>query len=63
MQFESVTDRSVTVLWSGPEDQNGELTGYTLRWMVQGQPSTRLERNVTAEVTRLEVTDLQVGGW
>ena len=68
MRFESVTDRSVTVLWSPPEHHNGLLTGYTLRRMVQGQEHTLVEQNVTAEVTRLEVDNLRVssrgdGGW
>ena len=66
MQFESVTDRSVTVLWAPPEQQNGVLTGYSLRWTVDGSPETLVERNVTAEVTRLQVDHLQVrpeGTW
>ncbi|XP_043206047.1 protein sidekick-like, partial [Amphibalanus amphitrite] len=59
MQFESVTDRSVTVLWTPPEERNGILTGYSLSWTVEGRPEETDQRNVSAEINRLEVNDLQ----
>ncbi|ROT77317.1 hypothetical protein C7M84_004018 [Penaeus vannamei] len=71
LKFEDISDRSVRVLWSEPEQSNGILKGYTLTYMVKDTPSTKVIQNFTADVTTHLITDLsattfytfEVYGW
>lgn len=60
LKFEDISDRSVRVLWSEPEQSNGILKGYTLTYMVKDTPSTKVIQNFTADVTTHLITDLSV---
>ncbi|XP_047493701.1 protein sidekick-like isoform X3 [Penaeus chinensis] len=71
LKFEDISDRSVRVIWSEPEQSNGILKGYTLTYMVKDTPSTKVVQNFTADVTTHLITDLsattfytfEVYGW
>jgi protein sidekick len=47
LRFEEITDRGVRVLWDIPENPNGIILGYTVRYMVKDMIHTLVERNLT----------------
>ena len=60
VKFENISDRSVTVLWLPPKNHNGILKGYTLEYMVKDSPLTRVQQNLTSDVTSFFIDDLSV---
>ena len=60
LKFEDISDRSVRVLWSEPDQSNGVLKGYTLTYMVKDSPHTKIVKNLTADVSTYTVTELTV---
>ena len=60
VKFENISDRSVTVLWSAPKQQNGILKGYTLEFMVKDSPHTRIIHNLTADTSSFFIDKLSV---
>ena len=50
LRFEDITDRGVRVLWDTPDNPNGIILGYTLRYMVKDMLHTLVERNLTEDV-------------
>ena len=47
LRFEDITDRGVRVLWDPPENPNGIILGYTVRYMVKDMIHTLVEKNLT----------------
>ena len=60
LRFDEIKDRSVRVSWSPPEKINGILSAYTVRWSVKDMPHTGKVKNVSADITSLLVSSLQV---
>ncbi|KAG7208959.1 hypothetical protein KM043_015128 [Ampulex compressa] len=59
LQFDDISDRSLTVKWGPPKEINGVLTCYQLKYMIKDLPeSTRVE-NFTADVLFTKVEHLQ----
>ena len=59
LKFEDITDRGVKVLWEKPENPNGIILGYTVRYMVKEQIHTLMEKNLTTEETDFYLTQLK----
>ncbi|XP_064477865.1 protein sidekick-like isoform X1 [Ornithodoros turicata] len=59
LKFEDILDVSTVVLWAPPEEVNGVLLGYTLRYWIRDNPDSTIVRNVTADVTREYVGGLK----
>lgn len=59
MQFDQISDRSVTVSWSQPKQVNGILTGYQVIYQVKDKPETVKLQNLTSDETNLKVDQLQ----
>lgn len=49
LRFEDITDRGVRVLWEVPEEPNGIILGYTVRYMVKDMLHTLVEKNLTSD--------------
>ena len=62
LRFQDISDRSVRVSWSAPEQENGVLLGYSVSWSVKDMPHTLKVKNISADQTDLLVTSLQVLG-
>ena len=60
LRFEDITDRAVTVIWSPPNDTNGILTGYTLRYMKKDDLDTRITRNYSTDILSVRIQHLTV---
>lgn len=58
LQFDNVSDRAVTVLWTPPKNTNGILTGYQVRFQIKDRLDTLKVVNRTAEENSLKVTHL-----
>lgn len=63
LKFDDILDVSVKVLWTPPEDTNGILLGYTLRYWTKEDPASALLRNLTADVTETLVKGLRPVTW
>ncbi|KAL0272261.1 UNVERIFIED_CONTAM: hypothetical protein PYX00_005306 [Menopon gallinae] len=59
LQFTDISDRSVKVQWTPPEQTNGILRGYTLMYMMKDKPETTKVLNFTSEVHSYNVEQLQ----
>lgn len=59
LQFDSVSDRAVTISWLPPKHINGVLTGYQIVYQIKDQPDTSRVQNLTRDTTLLKVKDLQ----
>jgi hypothetical protein len=57
-----VSDRSVLVRWSPPDQQNGILTGYSVAYRRRDMPREQphLVANLTADVTSYRINNLTV---
>jgi protein sidekick len=58
MQFTGVSDRELTLKWSEPNDKNGILTGYQVKYKVKDSNDVKVA-NLTAQQTELHVTQLK----
>lgn len=59
LQFDEISDRSVTVLWSPPKQINGILKGYQVVYQVKDKPDTIRIQNLTADTTSITINHLQ----
>ena len=59
LKFEDITDRGVRVRWQPPQDENGIILGYTVRYMVKDMLHTLMERNLTETETSFYVKSLK----
>ncbi|XP_015923362.1 protein sidekick isoform X2 [Parasteatoda tepidariorum] len=59
LKFEDILDTTIMVVWSPPERINGILKGYTLKYHVKDILETTVIRNLSADATRVQVTDLR----
>lgn len=59
MQFDEISDRSVTVNWSPPKQINGILKGYQVAYQVKDKSETIKIRNLTADVTSIKINELR----
>lgn len=60
LQFTDISDRSVKVQWTAPEQTNGILRGYTLVYMMKDKPETTKVFNFSSEIQSYNVEQLQV---
>lgn len=58
LQFDEVSDRAVTVLWTLPKNTNGLLIGYQVKYQIKDKPNTLKVVNLTSTETSLKVTQL-----
>ncbi|KAK8775217.1 hypothetical protein V5799_031434 [Amblyomma americanum] len=63
LKFDEILDVSVRVLWTPPEDTNGILLGYTLRYWIKDDPGSAVLRNLTADETEAMVRGLRPVTW
>ncbi|XP_076627146.1 sidekick cell adhesion molecule isoform X4 [Colletes latitarsis] len=59
LQFEDISDRSLTVKWSPPKESNGILTQYQLKYMIKDLPDSQRADNITADVLSVKIEHLQ----
>ncbi|KZC09696.1 Protein sidekick [Dufourea novaeangliae] len=59
LQFEDISDRSLTVKWSPPQEINGILTCYQLKYMIKDGPESLRAVNFTADVLSDKIEHLQ----
>ena len=59
LKFEDITDRAVRVKWEPPENKNGIILSYTVRYMVKDMLHTITEKNLTEDVTSFYVRSLK----
>ncbi|XP_031349288.1 protein sidekick isoform X2 [Photinus pyralis] len=59
LQFDEVSDRSVTVMWQSPKQINGILKGYQVAYQIKDKPDTLKVHNLTADRTSIEIDHLQ----
>ncbi|XP_053987372.1 protein sidekick isoform X4 [Hylaeus volcanicus] len=59
LQFEDISDRSLTVRWSPPPEVNGILTNYQLKYMIKDLPDSQKAENFTADVLSAKIEHLQ----
>ncbi|XP_055618243.1 protein sidekick isoform X3 [Toxorhynchites rutilus septentrionalis] len=58
LQFDDVSDREVTVMWTPPKQTNGILTGYQVKYQIKEKPGSIKVFNMSADVTSLKVVNL-----
>ncbi|XP_062537067.1 protein sidekick isoform X3 [Armigeres subalbatus] len=58
LQFDDVSDREVTVLWTPPKQINGILTGYHVRYQIKDRPDTLKTFNLSANSSSLKIVNL-----
>lgn len=59
LQFDDISDRSLTVKWSPPQEVNGILTSYQLKYMIKDAPESLRAENFTADVLSAKIEHLQ----
>ena len=59
LQFDDISDRSLTVKWSPPQEVNGILTSYQLKYMIKDAPESLRAVNFTADVLSAKIEHLQ----
>ena len=59
LSFEDITDRGVRVMWEKPEQPNGIILGYTVRYMVKDMIHTLMEKNLTEAETSFYLNQLK----
>ncbi|XP_065308715.1 protein sidekick isoform X2 [Dermacentor albipictus] len=63
LKFDDILDVSVRVLWTPPEESNGNLLGYTLRYWIKDDLGSAVLRNLTADETETTVRGLRPVTW
>lgn len=58
MQFTGVSDRELRLKWSEPNEKNGILTGYQVKYKVKDSNDVKVV-NLTSQETELHVTQLK----
>ncbi|XP_021701145.1 protein sidekick isoform X5 [Aedes aegypti] len=58
LQFDDVSDREVTVMWTPPKQINGILTGYQVKYQIKDQPDTLKTFNLSADSNSLKIVNL-----
>ncbi|XP_068607565.1 protein sidekick-1 [Brachionichthys hirsutus] len=58
LSFTGILDTSLRVSWAEPEDKNGIITGYVLRWEESGVESSREERSLSNATLQHQLTGL-----
>ncbi|XP_065084745.1 protein sidekick isoform X3 [Ochlerotatus camptorhynchus] len=58
LQFDDVSDREVTVMWTPPKQINGILTGYQVKYQIKDQPDTLKMFNLSADSNSLKIVNL-----
>ena len=58
LRFEDITDRGVRVLWDIPENPNGIILGYSVRYMVKDKIHTLVEKNLTSDQLDFHLNNL-----
>ncbi|XP_062701372.1 protein sidekick isoform X5 [Aedes albopictus] len=58
LQFDDVSDREVTVMWTPPKQINGILTGYQVKYQIKDQPDTLKTFNLSADTNSLKIVNL-----
>lgn len=59
LQFENISDRSLTVKWSPPQEVNGLLTLYQLKYMIKDVPDSLRVENFTSDILSAKIEHLQ----
>ncbi|XP_076674857.1 sidekick cell adhesion molecule isoform X2 [Andrena cerasifolii] len=59
LQFDDISDRSLTVKWSPPQEVNGILTSYQLNYMIKDAPESLRTMNFTADILSVKIEHLQ----
>nr|XP_018910641.1 PREDICTED: protein sidekick isoform X1 [Bemisia tabaci] len=59
LQFDEVSDRAVTVIWTPPKHINGVLKGYTLSYMIKDKPDTLRTENLNSTTLKVNIKNLQ----
>ncbi|KAF5283152.1 hypothetical protein FQR65_LT02664 [Abscondita terminalis] len=59
LQFDEISDRSVTVNWSPPKQINGILKGYQVAYQIKDKPHTIKVHNLTSATTSIKINHLQ----
>ncbi|CAL7947530.1 unnamed protein product [Xylocopa violacea] len=59
LQFENISDRSLTVKWNPPQEVNGILTLYQLKYMIKDVPDSQRVENFTSNVQSATIEHLQ----
>lgn len=59
LQFENISDRSLTVKWNSPLEVNGILTLYQLKYMIKDVPDSLRVENFTSDVLSAKIEHLQ----
>lgn len=59
LQFNNVSDRSVTVLWSPPKNRNGILTAYQVKYQIKNDPNSIKTIDLNSNITNLDVYDFK----
>uniref|UniRef100_A0A3Q1GEZ4 Sidekick cell adhesion molecule 1b n=1 Tax=Acanthochromis polyacanthus TaxID=80966 RepID=A0A3Q1GEZ4_9TELE len=58
LSFTEILDTSLKVSWAEPEDKNGIITGYVLRWEVPTVESSHEERSLSNSTLQYQLTGL-----
>ncbi|XP_054865944.1 protein sidekick-1 isoform X2 [Amphiprion ocellaris] len=58
LSFTEILDKSLKVSWAEPEDKNGIITGYVLRWEVSTVESSPEERSLSNSTLQYQLTGL-----
>ena len=59
LSFQDITDRGVRVMWQKPEQPNGIILGYTVRYMMKDAIHTLQEKNLTEDVFSFYLNQLK----
>ncbi|XP_020795716.2 LOW QUALITY PROTEIN: protein sidekick-1-like [Boleophthalmus pectinirostris] len=58
LTFSEILDTSLKVSWAEPEDKNGIITGYVLRWEVSGSESSAQEKALSNSTLQYHLSGL-----
>ncbi|XP_041363510.1 protein sidekick-like isoform X2 [Gigantopelta aegis] len=58
LKFDNVRDRTLRVLWTAPQEINGELQGYTVIWERKNESHTRQQVELPSNLTSYTIRKL-----